>query len=70
MTSDETGLARPATTIDFGSAPIAFAPALPLSASPEVELGPPGEPVSGKVLIFGSGPAGLTAAIYAARANL
>ena len=70
MTTDDAGRSVPATTIDFGAAPIAFAPALPLSGSPEVELGPPGEPVSGKVLIFGSGPAGLTAAIYAARANL
>jgi thioredoxin reductase (NADPH) len=70
MTTDDAGRSVPATTIDFGSAPIAFAPALPLSGGPEVELGPPGEPVSGKVLIFGSGPAGLTAAIYAARANL
>jgi len=31
---------------------------------------PAGEPVEAKVVIVGSGPAGLTAAIYAARANL
>src|SRR6202142_2024665 len=70
MTTDDAGRPVPATTIDFGSAPIAFAPALPLGGSPEVELGPRGEPVSGKILIIGSGPAGLTAAIYAAGANL
>jgi thioredoxin reductase (NADPH) len=53
--------------------PIAFAPDTPASARP----GGPSEGGSGddgrthaKVVIVGSGPAGLTAAIYAARANL
>ncbi|HET7472147.1 MAG TPA: thioredoxin-disulfide reductase [Candidatus Limnocylindrales bacterium] len=65
--------------IDFG-APIAFdAPtaALPTAAN-RVRPGGPGGPDDGgdrdehrtKVLIIGSGPAGLTAAIYASRANL
>ena len=39
-------------------------------ASPDATGATGGEPVEAKVVIVGSGPAGLTAAIYAARANL
>ena len=62
--------------IDFSSsgAPadtmaISFAPAATAPAGPTTAPGDDGR-TSSKLLIVGSGPAGLTAAIYAARANL
>ena len=62
---------------DTGAVPIANAigplsliDAEPITGSPESHYGPRGSRTESKVIIVGSGPAGLTAAIYAARANL
>jgi thioredoxin reductase (NADPH) len=65
-------LFAPAAAIAFGSAPaapISFATST-APIDPGAGSTSSGEPVEGKLLIIGSGPAGLTAAIYAARANL
>jgi thioredoxin reductase (NADPH) len=62
-------------TIDFGAGgdaadvPLADTAATPLPDGIAASV-TPGGPVEAKVVIVGSGPAGLTAAIYAARANL
>jgi thioredoxin reductase (NADPH) len=68
--SDATATA--AAQLSFGSAPIAILG----DAAPTTATGGPvgitggNTPVEAKVVIVGSGPAGLTAAIYAARADL
>jgi len=69
--SNDTGVAAPAApaplpnlAIDFGDGAVALAPGGPGFASAHEGRS------ETKLLIIGSGPAGLTAAIYAARANL
>ncbi len=67
----ETVLPMPDTTSPFGGFAIDFGAsdgAVPLAAAPVAATGD--GPHETSVLILGSGPAGLTAAIYAARANL
>ncbi|HEX7472535.1 MAG TPA: thioredoxin-disulfide reductase [Candidatus Limnocylindrales bacterium] len=63
------GPAADAGPISFASAPIAFGAPVATPAGPG-EDGHESGPIESAVVIIGSGPAGLTAAIYAARADL
>src|ERR1035437_490615 len=82
MTDEPTSRPLPSPGVSDG--PISFAPAAPIAfAAGPISCGPDpaadpesrsedgtGGPLESRLLIIGSGPAGLTAAIYAARANL
>ncbi|HSO30796.1 MAG TPA: thioredoxin-disulfide reductase [Candidatus Sulfomarinibacteraceae bacterium] len=68
--SADTSVAAPAAPAPLGGLSIAFAPdAAPAPGGPGTSADGAGRTES-KLVIVGSGPAGLTAAIYAARANL
>ena len=68
--SGDTSVAAPATTAPLGGLSIAFAPdAATAPGGPSTSVDGHGRTES-KLIIVGSGPAGLTAAVYAARANL
>ena len=68
--SGDTSVAAPATPAPLGGLSIAFAPdAATAPGGPASSVDSPGRTES-KLIIVGSGPAGLTAAVYAARANL
>ncbi|MBA3875463.1 MAG: thioredoxin-disulfide reductase [Anaerolinea sp.] len=68
--SVDTSVAAPAAPPPLGGLSIAFAPDVATAPGGPGATAEPGDRTESKLVIVGSGPAGLTAAIYAARANL
>jgi len=68
--SGDTAVAAPAATAPVGGLSIALAPDVATAPGGPAATGLGDGRTESKLIIVGSGPAGLTAAIYAARANL
>jgi len=68
--SNDTSVAAPATPAPLGGVSIAIAPDAATAPGGPATAGDADGRTESKLIIVGSGPAGLTAAVYAARANL